>query len=163
MELYELIEKYGKGKGEAVMWETTRLVSDFIKPMKETNRKEYWRLLREVYGKMSGGHYNEEFALHDVSQIEYTDKEGKSHTGAYWTCEQTYEATREMKFPSGTTKWDIFVALNLAKSDFCKKFDDAQIVQIAYLFFFADENWSDDGRVSSTKVWEYVCCKNREK
>lgn len=77
MELYELIEKYGKGKGETVMWETTKLVSDFIKPMKETNQKEYWNLMRKVYGLISGGHYNEEFAMHDVDNVEYTDKEGK--------------------------------------------------------------------------------------
>lgn len=159
MELYELIEKYGKGKGEAVMWETTKLVSDFIKPMKETDKQGYWKLMREVYGKMSGGHYDEEFAMHDVSKIEYTDKEGKPHKGAYWTCEQVEEATKAMAFPSGTTKWDKFVAFNLAKSDFCKKFDDAQILQIGYLFFFADEDWSADGKVSATKTWNYVCCK----
>lgn len=159
MELYELIEKYGKGKGESVMWESTRLVSDFIKPMKETNKKEYWSLMREVYGLMSGGHYNEEFALHDVSQIEYTDKEGRSHTGAYWTCEQIEEATKGMTFPGGTTKWDRFVAFNLAKSDFCKKFEDADILKIGYLFFFADEDWSADGKGSATKTWDYICCK----
>lgn len=159
MELYDLIEKYGKGKGEAVMWETTRLVSDFIKPMKETDKKEYWNLMREVYGKMTGGHYDEEFAMHDVSKIEYTDKEGKLHKGAYWTCEQIEEATKGMSFPAGTTKWDRFVAFNLAWSDFCKKFDDAQILQIGYLFFFADEDWSADGKGSATKVWDYVCCK----
>ncbi len=159
MELYELIEKYGKGKGEAVMWEITKMVSDFIKPMKETNKKEYWNLMREVYGLMSGGHYNDEFAMHDVSQIEYTDKEGKSHTGAYWTCEQIEEATKGMAFPSGVTKYDKFVAFNLAYSDFCKKFDDADILKIGYLFFFADEDWSADGKGSATKTWDYVCCK----
>lgn len=163
MELYELIEKHGKGKGEAVMWETARLVSDFIKPMKETNKKEYWNLMRKVYGLMSGGHYDEVWANHDVSQIEYTDKEGKKHTGAYWTCEQIEEATKGMTFPSGTTKWDKFVSFNFAWSDFCKKFDDAQILQIGYLFFFADEDWSAEGKGSSIKVWEYVCCKYKQK
>lgn len=159
MELYELIEKYGKGKGETVMWETTRLVSDFIKPIKETNKQEYWNLMRKVYGLMSGGHYDEVWANHDVSQIEYTDKEGKKRTGAYWTCEQIEEATKGMTFPSGTTKYDKFVAFNFAWSDFCKKFDDSQILQIGYLFFFADEDWSAEGKGSSTKVFEYVCCK----
>lgn len=159
MELYELIEKYGKGKGEAVMWESTKFISDFIKPMKETNKKEYWNLMRGVYGLISGGHYNEEFAQHDVSQIEYTDKDGKSHTGAYWTCEQIEEATKGMAFPSSVTKYDKFVAFNLAYSDFCKKFEDADVLNIGYLFFFADEDWSANGKVSATKVWDYVCCK----
>ena len=163
MELYELIEKYGKGKGESVMWDTTKLVSDFIKPMKETNKKEYWNLMRKVYGLMSGGHYDEVWANHDVSQIEYTDNEGKKHTGAYWTCEQIEEATKGMTFPSGTTKYDKFVAFNFAKSDFCKKFDDSQVLQIGYLFFFSDEDWSSEGKGSSTKTWEYICCKYKQK
>lgn len=65
------------------------------------------------------------------------------------------EAERLYKFLAGTTKYDKWVAFNLAKSDFCKKFDDAQILQIGYLFFFADEDWG-----SNSKVWQYVACKN---
>lgn len=157
MELYELIEKYGKGKGEAVMWETTKLVSDFIKPMKETNRQEYWKLMREVYGLIGGGHYDEKFAIHDVGDIMYTNRKGEKKQGAYWTVEQVEDATKGMTFPVGVNKWDKWVAANMAHSDFCKKFDDEQILEIMYSFFFADEDWSDKG--SSTKVWDYACCK----
>lgn len=153
MELYELIEKYGKGKGESAMWETTRLVSDFIKPMKETNKKEYWNLMREVYGIMSGGHYNEEFALHDVAQIEYTDKDGKAHIGAYWTCEQIETATRGMTFPSGTTKYDKFVALNSFWADTCKVLTEEQIIKAAYQFYFADEDFPKE---RGAKIWCYM-------
>lgn len=160
MELYELIEKYGKGKGETVMWETTRLVSDFIKPMKEANKKEYWHLMRQVYGLMSGGHYNEEFATHDTSKLEYTDKEGKPHKGAYWTCEQIEEATKGMTFPAGVTKWDKFVAINSFYADTCKVLNDEQILRTAYQFYFADEDWDEKG-ISSTKTWQYICCKNK--
>lgn len=157
MELYELIEKYGKGKGEAVMWETTKLVSDFIKPMKETNKQEYWKLMREVYGKMSGGHYNEEFAVHDVGDIMYTNRKGEKRQGAYWTVEQVEDSTKGMNFPAGVNKWDKWVAANMAHADFCKKFEDEQIIEIMYSFFFADEDWSDKG--TSTKVWDYAVCK----
>lgn len=153
MELYDLIEKYGKGKGESVMWETTKLVSDFIKPMKETNKKEYWNLMRKVYGLMSGAHYDEVWANHDVSQIEYTDKEGKKHNGAYWTCEQIEEATKGMTFPSGTTKWDKFVAFNSFFSDVCKTSTPEQIIKDAYQFYFADE---DFGKERGAKIWEYM-------
>lgn len=150
MELYELIEKYGKGKGEAVMWETTKLVSDFIKPMKETNKQEYWKLMREVYGRMSGGHYDEEFAMHDVSKMYSTTKDGRRLEGAYWTCEQIEEVTKTKTFPAGTTKWDKFVAYNSAKHDWGKDFDDEQILKIAYLFYFADEDFA-----GKDKVWQY--------
>ena len=73
MTIYELIEKYGKGKGEAVMIESTRILSDVLEPMKEKEPKKYWLALRKLYGAMSGCHYNEEFAMHDVADMEYTD------------------------------------------------------------------------------------------
>lgn len=151
MELYELIEKYGKGKGEAVMWETTKLVSDFIKPMKETNKQEYWKLMRDVYGRMSGGHYDEVWAMHDVSMMYSTTKDGRRMEGAYWTCEQIEEATKAKTFPAGTTKWDKFVAYNSAKHDWGKEFDDEQILKIAYLFYFADEDFK-----GKNKIWSYM-------
>lgn len=157
-EMVKAAQKSGKTT-EKQMWQSIESVSDLLCEIKDAHPDLYWGFLREQAGIMNNGHYDEEFAMHDVSKIEYTDKEGKPHKGAYWTCEQIEEATKGMAFPSGTTKWDRFVAFNLAKSDFCKKFDDAQILQIGYLFFFADEDWSADGKVSATKTWNYVCCK----
>ena len=58
-----------------------------------------------------------------------------------------------MSFPSGVNKWDKLVAYNAAYADWSKKFDDAQILDIAYLFYFADEDWKHP----STKVWDYMC------
>lgn len=112
--------------------------------------------MREQAEIMNGGHYDKVWADYNISQIAYTDKEGKKHTGAYWTCERVEEATKGMPFPNRTTKYDKWVAFNLAYSDFCKKFDDAQILQIGYLFFFSDEDYP-----ISTKVWSYVACKNK--
>lgn len=153
MELYELIEKYGKGKGEAVMWDATKAVSEFIKPMKDTHKKEYWHLMRNVFGMMSNGHYDEEFAIHDVANLEYTDKENKQHKGAYWTCEQTEEMTKGLTLPASTTKWDVFVALNVFWSDTCKVLTAEQIVAAAFQFFFADEDWNKE---NGSKIWCYM-------
>ena len=102
MTIYELIEKYGKGKGEAVMIESTRILSDVLEPMKEKEPKKYWLALRKLYGAMSGCHYNEEFAMHDVADMEYTDKEGNEHKGGYWTVDQIEEATKNKNFPVRT-------------------------------------------------------------
>lgn len=158
LEIVKSAQKSGKTT-EKQMWESIGSVSDLLCGIRDAHPDLYWKFLREQAGIMNGGHYNEEFAMHDVSQIEYTDKEGKPHKGAYWTCEQIKEATKGMTFPNGTTQWDMYVAFNLAKSDFCKKFDDAQILQIGYLFFFADEDWSADSKGAATKVWDYICCK----
>lgn len=121
MTIYELIEKYGKGKGEAVMIESTRILSDVLEPMKEKEPKKYWLALRKLYGAMSGCHYNEEFAMHDVADMEYTDKEGNEHKGGYWTVDQIEEATKNKNFPSGCTRWDKYVAFN-AFGPICARF-----------------------------------------
>lgn len=150
-------QKSGKTT-EKQMWQSIESVSDLLCDIKDAHPDLYWRFLREQYGIMNNCHYaDKEWADYDVSQIAYTDREGKKRTGAYWTCEQVEEATKGMTFPSGTTRYDVYVAMNLAHSDFCKKFDDAQILQIGYLFFFADEDWG-----TNTKVWDYVCCKNKK-
>lgn len=161
MELSNIIKKYGEGNEKSVMIEITSHISDFIKPMKDTNTREYWKLMRMVYGTLSGQHYDKEFAEHDVSQIEYTGKDGKKHTGAYWTCEQIEEATRGMQFPSGVTRWDKYVAFNAMKSDLCNSFDDDQIIKAAYDFYFMDEDWDNISVKSGspTKVWDYFYCK----
>lgn len=160
MDYKQMIENARKSGNwsEKTMLDSVDSIAGLLECVKKTDKDAYWRFMREQAGIMMGCHYDKAWADYDVAQIAYTDKEGKKHTGAYWTCEQVEEATKSMSFPSGTTKYDKFVAFNLAKSDFCKKFDDAQILQIGYLFFFADEDWSPKG--SATKVWDYVACKN---
>lgn len=143
------------------MWKSIESVSEMMDRVKECHPELYWGFMREQAGIMNGCHYDEIWSAHDVSKITYTDRDGKKQSGAYWTCEQIEEATKGMTFPSGVTKWDKFVAFNIAKSDFCKKFDDAQIINIGFMFFFADEDWESDGKASSTKTWEYMCCKYR--
>lgn len=140
---------------EKVMWESVGSLNDMLLVFEKEHPKEYWKFMREQHGIIYSNHYNKEFAEWDVNQIEYTNKEGVKKYGAYWTAEQIESATMSMKFPAGTTKWDKYVAFNIAHSDFCKKFDDEQILDIAFSFFFADEDWG-----STTKVWEYMKCKN---
>ena len=160
MDVMELVQKYGKGQGEAKMWASVAVLSEALEPMKETDKENYWCILRKMYGVMSDGHYNEEFAMYDVSMIEYTGRNGEKKRGGYWSADQVEEATRGFRFPSGVNKWDKYVGFNLMYSDLCKKMDDAQILDAAYLFYFADEDWPGG---SSTKVWDYVCCKHSKR
>lgn len=160
MDVMELVQKYGKGQGEAKMWASVAVLSEALEPMKETDKENYWCILRKMYGVMSDGHYNEEFAMYDVSMIEYTGRNGEKKRGGYWSADQVEEATRGFRFPSGVNKWDKFVGFNLMYSDLCKKMDDAQVLDAAYLFYFADEDWPGG---SSTKVWDYVCCKHSKR
>jgi hypothetical protein len=59
-------------------------------------------------------------------------------------------ATRNRSFPEGATDYDKWVAYNAAYADFCKQCSDSEILNIAYLFYFADED-APDG-----KVWKYM-------
>lgn len=141
--------------GEKIMWGSIDSLNKMFCVMEKEHPDMFWEIMREQHGIMYNNHYDEEFAEWDVSQIRYTNREGKEQRGAYWTVEQIEQATTGMKFPTGTNKWDKYVAFNITHSDFCKKFEDADILNIAYSFFFADEDWG-----SNTKIWEYMHCKN---
>ena len=163
MKYIDLIKK-AKENGqwsEKTMWCAVESISEMLEDWKDQDPKAFWNFMRTQHGIMSGGHYNEEFAMHDVEQIKYTDKAGDPHEGAYWTVEQTKEATKGLTLPASVTPWDVYVALNVMHSDLCKDLDDAHIIKAAYLFFFSDEDWSKKG--SSTKIWEYMSMKfNRQ-
>lgn len=145
MELYELIKEHGKGKGEAVMWDVTKMISDYIKPMKESDKEGYWMLMRRVFGVMSGGHYDEEFAKHDISKM--------MPCGEYWSMHQIEEATKGMSFPQGTTLGDKAVAFNAFANDLNGVLSDEDIIKSAYAFWFADKDWV--GKYG--KIWTYMC------
>lgn len=153
---YKEMVKAAKASGkvtEKQMWESVESVSNLMDCVKDAHPDMYWAFMREQVGIMNGGHYDEQFAMYDVSMIEYTDKDGKAHKGAYWTCEQTEEATRGMTFPSSTTKWDVFVGLNSFYADTCKALTSEQIIKAAYQYFFADEDWD---KTRGSKIWCYM-------
>ena len=156
MNVLDLVKKYGQGNGEEKMWASVAVLSEALEPMKEADADGYWCMMRKMYGVMSDGHYNEEFAMYDVAHMAYTNRAGERKTGGYWTAEQVDEATKGYKFPAGVNKWDKYVAFNAMRADLCKKMDDAQVIDAAWLFYFADEDWPNE---SATKIWDYMCLK----
>jgi hypothetical protein len=146
-------EAQAKGLGsEKVMWQSVGEIDDMLCLMKKEHPEMYWKFVRKQHGLLYNNHYTEDFAMWDVEHLKYTNKKGEKKEGGYWSIEQVEEATKGMSFPSGTTKWDKYVAYNATYADFCKKFDDAQILEIAYLFYFADEDFKGEG-----KIWRYMC------
>ena len=136
---------------EKTMWESIDSFSELLEELKESHPQLYWDFIRKQHGIMYHGHYDEHFAIYDVGQMHYTDRQGVKREGAHWTADQIEAATAGMKFPAGTTKWDRFVAMNAAYSDWSKYYDDADILKIGYAFYFADEDWGDE-----SKIWEYM-------
>lgn len=149
-EMIKAAQKSGKAT-EKQMWQSIESVSDLLCDIKDAHPDLYWQFMRKQAGIIMGCHYDKEWADYDTSQIVYTDRSGKKHTGAYWTCEQIEEVTKAMAFPSGTTKWDKFVAFNSFYADTCKALTDEQILNAAYQFYFADEDFS-----TNTKIWRYM-------
>ena len=136
---------------EKTMWESIDSFSELLEELKESHPQMYWNFMRKQHGIMFHDHYDEAFAMWDVSQMHSTDKTGQKKEGAHWTVEQVESATAGMKFPVGTTKFDKFVAMNAIWHDLNKHFDDADILKIGYAFWFADEDWGDE-----PKIWEYM-------
>lgn len=163
MKLYDLIKKYGTGKGEATMWESVKFMSEIIEKIKETNEAEYWKIVKGMYATMVGKHYNEEFGIWQVEQMYYKDKNGSMHKAPYWTEEKLksiYE-THKAKIPAVYNFWDFYVAINMTKADnYCMLTEwhpntsddeiDAKIVQMA-INYFNDE----DAPHPQTKIWSY--------
>lgn len=142
---------------EKTMWESIDAFSELLEELKEAHPQLYWDFMRKQHGIMFHNHYDEAFAMWDVSQMHSSNKAGEKKEGAHWTCEQIEVATAGLRFPAGTTKWDKFVAFNAAFHDFWKDFDEANIIKIGHDFYFADEDWP-----SETKIWEYMEHKPRK-
>ena len=161
MTLYELTKKYGDGKGEATMWSTLALVSDAVESTMTPAERN--ALVRKVYGVMSDGHYNEDFAKEDIAKMYYADEDGNKHYGPYWPEAALRAAYNEHKeeIPEYNF-WDWSVAMNMAKSDHCPLLsewfpdddDDMRNERVVELAL----NWlrDEDNPFGTSKVWCYM-------
>lgn len=137
-----------KAKGltnESKMWESIEDMGELLEELKESNPDKYWKFMRKTHGLLHNNHYNEAFAKWDVEQLE--------PVGEYWSMKQIEDATKGMTFPSGTTLCDRYVAFNAFANDMHGVLPDDLILKSAYAFFFADKDWSGEG-----KIWKYMCC-----
>jgi RES domain-containing protein len=144
MRYKEMIEE-AKAKGltsEKEMWQGIALIDELLCEIKEEHPDLYWAVIRDQFGIFNKGHYNEEFARYDVSEMQ--------PVGEYWSCKDVEEATKTMVFPSGVNKWDKYVAFNGMANDLQGE-EDAIILKVAYKFYFADKDWH-----KGNKIWEYM-------
>ena len=162
MTLYEMIKKYGTGKGEDMMWKTLRVISDHIDDSMDDEHVQH--LMRDLYGEMSDGHYNQEYAEEDVKKMYYTDDNGKRHYAPYWSEEQSktvYESVKR-SLPGEYNCWDFYVALNMVKSDNCpilrKWFPNLQENELEAKVIELAISWlnDDDNPYGTEKVWGYL-------
>lgn len=158
--LYELIKTYGTGKGEATMWKSVKVISDSVeKHMDEDARDE---LNRHIFAEMSGGHYDQHFAMEDVRCMYYTDESGEKHYAPYWTPEQVSGVYEKVKreIPE-YNMWDFYVTLQMVKADNCpmlkRWFPEAPEEEMTQRVVELAVNWlKDEDWAGSTKIWDYL-------
>lgn len=160
MDYFELIKEYGSGKGEKVMWQATKRISDFIKPMKETNPNEYWGLIKDTYADMCGNHYNEDFAIWEIEQMYFKDKKGEVHHAPHWNKEQykkTYDANKSRLKNSSYNVWDFAVTLEMIYSDnicmYKEWWENASDAQLEEKVADAVVNYLNDDDDTDGKIW----------
>lgn len=137
---------------EKAMFAGIDRVDSLLLSMAKEHPAEHWQFLRKTHEDLYGCHYDEDFAAWDVSQMYSTGQDGRQYQGEHWSVSEVNSATSGRSFPAGTNKYDIYVGYNAIWHDMHRQFEDAQILDIAYLFFFADE----DAPVG--KVWKYINC-----
>lgn len=143
---YKDMLENAKSKGltsESLMWESIEDVEEMLCELKEKNPHKYWKFMRKQHGLIHHNHYDEEFAMWDVSKMK--------PLGEFWSKTQIEEATKNMSFPPETTIWDKYVAFNALKNDLNNVLTDEQIIKAAYAFWFHDED------APKGKIWLYMC------
>lgn len=120
MTYYDIVRKYGRGKGEDVMLASVQSISTFIEGMKEGNPAAYWGILKETYANMNGKHYDEYFGQWQIEQMSWRDKCGVVHRCPHWNKDayhQVYENNKGRLKDRSYTCWDMAVTLEMTYSD----------------------------------------------
>ena len=149
-----LMEAKKKGfTNESKMWESIADLDVILDKIEEEHPEMYEEFMCQQHKKLFGAHFTPDYADREIDKLKYTDKQGVQHTGAHWTKAQVLEATKPMSFAPGVTDCDKYVAFNAAYAKLNKKYDDSQILDIAYSFFFGDNK--------ATKTWDYMMSKEK--
>lgn len=147
-----MIKSYADAGGdEKKMWASVDVTAEAMEYLEELAPEKHECIMRKLSEALYGKHYSPEFAIADVEKMHSIGADGTKFVGAHWTMDQVETATKDKTFPSGTTKCDKYVAYNATWHDLRKKFTDEQVLQVAYLFWFADEDWHTSG-----KIWDYM-------
>lgn len=159
MTLMKLIVENLADNGGKEMLELTKVLSEFVE--KNVSDKDKDALLRDVYGVVSGGHFNRMYADEAIGKMYYEDANGMKHPAPYFSEDEVEEIFEEHKDDvSDYTIFDLAVTLNMLRSDnarFLNKYakDEAQAKQM--VVDMAVEYLQDpDAPHPHSKVWCYL-------
>ncbi len=123
------------------------------------HKEMYWDVIKDLHEICEGFHYNEDFAIWEVSQMMHEDKKGEVHKGEHWTIEQVkavYEKHKPKLKPT-VTCWDFYVAMHswwhdnicADMSDYGAEHAEAKNIERGIMYFFGDDD------APSGKIWRY--------
>lgn len=158
--IYELIKNHSSGKGEDMMWKTTVIISDAIEKDMPKDAKN--KLYYDLYGLLSGGHYDRGMAEADIEKMYYIDEMGEKHHGPYLTEDAVMAMYRKVKsIIPAYNEWDFDVTLHMIVSDnyslIMKWFPNATADERADKFLDMAINWlTDQDWPSKDRIWHYL-------
>ena len=160
MTIFELIKKYGRNRGEDVMWQSTEMISELLE--KHLTDQELSKAKRKIYEIMAGGHYNKEFADEQMTKMYYINNNGIKRNAPYWTEEEVMQVYESVKnsIPEYNF-YDFEVTLNMIKSDNCqmlkKWFPNEGKEERTQRFITMAVNWlkDEDNPFGTCKIWGY--------
>ena len=159
--IYEMTKTYGSGKGEKMMWDMVKTISDSLEADMPHEGLEHLKM--KVYEMLAGCHFNEHFANEAVSGMYYTDRSGKRHSAPYWTeaaAREIYEGIKP-EIP-GYNCWDFYVAMNMVSADNAdvlsrwfpndtEEQQEKRVVELAISWLHDEDNPYGTG-----KLWHYL-------
>ena len=158
--LYEFIKEHSDGKGEDMMWKSTAIISDAVEKNFTKDAKK--KLLDDLYGLMSGGHYNESMADCDVEKMFYVDESGVEHYGPYLTKPEVKALYDKVKTTiPDYNEWDWYVTLHMIVSDNHNLINDwfpgETATEHVERYVKMAVNWlHDQDRPCTNRIWTYM-------
>lgn len=129
------------------------------------DKDEKCHLKRKVWGIISDGHYNKEFAEADVAKMYIFENNSKTF-GPFYSLEETTEVYNKLKKSNpilvNYNEYDFYVVMNMIKSDnyvlYKKRFSGYNNAALNELFIEDSINWLDDldNPYGTSKIWKYI-------
>lgn len=142
-------------------WGVINSMQPLFDDLEHTNKEYYWKIMRDIHVEMKGKHFDECFAMYQVSAMHHTKLDGKvcySEMFSLKESEEVYERYRR-SINANVTKWDIYVALNAQYHDYDNLYSQwfnndkekvkDKIIESTIVFWFKDDD-AEDG-----KLWDY--------
>ena len=143
-------------------WDMIKAFKEALCKNAEVDKNVFWNIMKDFHESVIGKHFNESYAIYQVSQMFHTDSNRNRIETPMFSIEHTKEIFSKYirKLNKTITVWDLYVALNAEYHDhinlYKRWFPDAtteelenKIIESAIDFWFNDEDVSDN------KIWKY--------